>query len=147
MIHRTFPILLLAAALAGCGSDGSTNNSQANAAATDTALKAQPVKDEHRNLTLTPAWLAGRWQTGESDCAAGDAILLFEPNGAYGFMQERGRWTLAGDQLTIEITEAAEGGAPAGERSTVRVAIIGPNEAEFRTPDGPPTRVYRCHAA
>lgn len=137
-----------AALLAGCGTEsGQDGAQQGNAAApVNAALGAQPVKEEHRRLELTPAWLVGRWQTGGGDCGAGDTFFTFSDDGRYTFLEEQGRWSLAGDQLTIEVTEAGEEGGPlAGERTTTTVAIVGPNEAEFRAPDGAQTRVFRCH--
>ncbi len=138
-----------AALLAGCGS-GAANNRTADAnpaAPAETSLDAQPVREEHKALVLTQGWLAGRWQTGEGDCGAGDTFFTLSEDGRYVFMQEQGRWSLAGDRLTIEVTEAAgDGGVEAGERNTSRVKAIGPNEAEFASEHGEPIRVFRCHA-
>jgi hypothetical protein len=135
--------------LAACGSGASQDNSaQSNEAAPPReALEAQPVKEEHKALALTPAWLAGRWQTGDGDCGAGDTFFSLSPDGRYTFMEEQGRWSLAGKVLTIQVTEAGgEAASKAGDRTTTQVAAIGPNEAEFR-PQGldDPIRVFRCH--
>lgn len=139
-------VLALALALAGCGSGASGNNAQQAQPNAATGLAAQPVREEHRSLELTPAWLAGRWQTDDGDCSAGDTFLTFAPDGGYSFMQETGRWSLSGNALTVEITEAApDGGSQAGDRNTTEVRPIGPNEAEFRTAGQDPIRVYRCH--
>jgi hypothetical protein len=142
------PVLVIAAAaLSGCGS-GAGNQAQApvNDAA-GSALAAQPVRQEHRSLALTPQWLAGRWQTDDADCSAGDTFLTFGPDGSYSFMAEEGRWSLQGNALTIEITAPApDGGGKAGDKHTTEVTPIGPNEAEFRYAEGQaPTRVFRCH--
>jgi len=135
--------LLLGAALAGCGAGTERNSAQPNGA---TELAAQPVKEEHRSLELTPAWLAGRWQTGDGNCGAGDTLFTLAPDGGYTFLQEQGRWSLAGNQLTTEVTAAGDdGGVSVGDRTVTEVRPIGPNEAEFRAADGPPIRVFRCH--
>jgi hypothetical protein len=146
MDSRCLLALIAAAALSGCGGTPVANGS-ANAAAPAAGLKEQPVKEEHRALSLTPAWLAGRWQTEDGgDCGAGDTFFTLEPNGQYTFMEEKGRWSLTGDRLTIEVTEASEdGGSKPGDRNTNQVVPIGPNEAEFRTAGGPAIRVFRCH--
>jgi hypothetical protein len=116
-------LILLMLALSACDSRAEQEPAPANA-----ALAAQPVRDEHRGLQLTPQWLAGRWQTGEGECGAGDTFF-----------------TLAGDALTITVTQPGEdGGGQAGDRHTSRVTIIGPNEAEFRAEGGQPIRVFRC---
>jgi hypothetical protein len=140
-------ILCGAAALAGCGSQGG-NQAQPPANATaGPALGAQPVKEEHRSLALTPQWLAGRWQTDDGDCSAGDTFLTFGADGSYSFMEEAGRWSLQGNALTIEITAAAsDGGGQVGDKHTTQVTPVGPNEAEFRYAEGQaPSRVFRCH--
>jgi hypothetical protein len=138
-----------AAALAGCGPGAGGNLSQAGAAnaAAGPALAEQPVKEEHRSLALTPQWLAGRWQTDDGDCSAGDTFLTFGPDGSYGFMEEAGRWSLEGNRLTIEITTPApDGASQAGEKHTSQIRPIGPNEAELQFAEGqPPSRVFRCH--
>ncbi len=140
---RSFTFLQLAV-LAGCGSGAVQNNAQAPAPG-QTDLSAQPVKEEHRSLELTPAWLAGRWQDGEGNCGAGDTFFTLEPDGRYAFMEEQGRWTLQGNQLTIEVVQpSSDSGTKAGDRNTTEVRPIGPNEAEFRTAGQPPIRVYRC---
>ena len=145
----SFMLLLAGAAtLAGCGSD---NRNQAaaspeNAGQSRPALAAQPIREEHRSLQLTPQWLAGRWQTDDGDCSAGDTFFTFNPDGSYTFLAEEGRWSLEGDSLTIEITAAGPDGGKVGDKNTVRVTPAGPNEAEFRSDDGqPPIRVFRCH--
>jgi hypothetical protein len=141
-------LLASAAALAGCGSQAGGNNAQAGARASPGAgLAGQPVKEEHRSLALTPQWLAGRWQTDDGDCGAGDTFLTFAADGSYSFMEEAGRWSLQGNALTIEITTAApDGGSKAGDKHTSQVKPIGPNEAEFQFAEGqPPSRVFRCH--
>jgi hypothetical protein len=150
MMRRSAKLVLLAgaAALAGCGSQAGGNNAQAEAQPPPAAgLAGQPVKEEHRSLALTPQWLAGRWQTDDGDCGAGDTFLTFAPDGTYGFMEEAGRWTLQGSALTIEITTpATDGGGQAGEKHTSQVKPIGPNEAEIQFAEGqPPSRVFRCH--
>lgn len=133
-------LILLMLALSACDSRAEQEPAPANA-----ALAAQPVRDEHRGLQLAPQWLAGRWQTGEGECGAGDTFFTLAPDGAYAFMQEAGRWSLAGDALTITVTQPGEdGGGQAGDRHTSRVTIIGPNEAEFRAEGGQPIRVFRC---
>ncbi len=137
--------LLLAVPLGACGSDAGNGAQQVGTNPQDTAA-AQPVREEHRNLELTPAWLAGRWQTEGGACGAGDTFLRFDPNGSYAFMAEQGRWSLTGDRLSIEVTAAAEGEGPRpGDRHTTIVRPIGPNEAEFRTEGAEPIRVFRCH--
>jgi len=145
MDSKLFPLVVLllgTVTLAGCGEGGGDNQ----AAAPPTDLAAQPVKDEHRRLELTSAWLAGRWQTGDGNCGAGDTFFTLDPNGEYSFLQEKGRWSLAGDRLTIEVTQPSDdGGSKAGDRNTNQVVPIGPNEAEFRTAEAPPIRVFRCH--
>lgn len=145
---RCFIFLAGAAALAGCGgsADGNDVRAAANEAA-GTSFKEQPVKEEHRSLALTPQWLAGRWQTDQGDCSATDAILTFQPDGRYSFTQEGGRWSLEGNNLTIEVTDPApDGGGKAGDRNTVQVTPVGPNEADFRFDEGQaPQRVFRCH--
>lgn len=139
-----------AAALAGCGS-GTGGNDRANdqAAMTNSqpARAEQPVKEEHRSLALTPQWMAGRWQTDDADCSAGDTFLTFRPDGSYSYIEEEGRWLLQGNALTIEITSPApDGGSKAGDKHTTQVTPIGPNEAEFRFAEGQaPSRVFRCH--
>lgn len=146
-------LLSAAAALAGCGSEGGKeaqapeNDAAAAAAAARSAVAAQPVREEHRSLELTPQWLAGRWQTEDGDCSAGDTFLTFNPDGSYTYMAEAGRWSLQGNALTIEITTPApDGGGKAGDKNTTQVIPVSPNEAEFRSPDGqPPSRVFRCH--
>ncbi len=144
---RKLVLLSAAAALAGCGPEA---NNQAKAPAGNDAgpaLAAQPVKAEHRSLALTPQWLAGRWQTDDADCSAGDTFLSFGPDGSYSFMQEAGRWSLQGNALTIEITAPApDGGSKAGDRIVAQVKPVGPNEAELQPADGQaPSRIYRCH--
>lgn len=142
-------IVLLAAALAGCGSQAG-NQAQVQAPGNNSAgpaLSDQAVKEEHRSLALTPQWLAGRWQTDDADCSAGDTFLTFGADGSYSFMEEGGRWSLQGNALTIEITAPApDGGSKAGDKHTTKVTPIGPNEAEFHFAEGqPPSRVFRCH--
>ena len=141
--------MLTAALLASCGpSAGNTQPPPPNsAAAADPAPNAQPVLEEHKALALTPEWLAGRWQPGDGNCGAGDTSFTLEPGGRYVYMGEAGRWSLQGDALTIEITQASEdGGSQAGERHTNRVKAIGPNEAEFQTEGADPIRLFRCSA-
>ena len=92
-MRRRFLLILSAAivTLAGCASEGAN---QAQAPADDgppPSLTAQPVKEEHRSLGLTPQWLAGRWQTEDGDCSAGDTFLTFNPDGSYSYMAEGGR--------------------------------------------------------
>ena len=137
-----------AAALAGCGPQAGGNNAQAaGEPSAGAGLAAQPVKEEHRSLALTPQWLAGRWQTDDGNCGAGDTFLTFAADGNYSFMEEAGRWSLQGNALTIEIaTPAPDGGGRAGEKHTSQVKPIGPNEAEIQFAEGqPPSRVFRCH--
>ena len=151
MAAARLPLLLcILAVLPACGPRASDNTTaQANTAAPAAeSLKAQPVKEEHKSLALTPAWLAGRWQTGDGNCGAGDTFFSLSPDGSYAYMGEQGRWSLEGNALTIEVTEAgAEGGIKAGDRHTTQVAAIGPNEAEFKAETGETTRVFRCHAS
>ena len=144
---RYLLIAIVAAALTGCGPGPDGNAAQGGNAA-GAALAQQPVREEHRSLALTPQWLAGRWQTDEGDCSAGDTFLTFGGDGSYSFMEEAGRWSLEGDKLTIEITTpASDGGGQAGERHSSRVRPIGPNEVEFQFAEGQaPSRVFRCHA-
>lgn len=146
MTRRPTLLLPLLAMLAACESPEQGGNGAAPPPAPSAALNEQPVRDEHRTAALTPQWLTGSWQTQEGDCSAGDTFFTLAPDGRYAFMQESGRWTLAGDQLTIEVTQGAEDGSSAGQRNTSRVIIVGPNEAEFHGTDGAPIRVYRCHA-
>jgi hypothetical protein len=142
---RAIVLLPLLAALAGCGASDEAGNGAAPPPAPSAALNQQPVRDEHRTAALTPQWLAGSWQTEQGDCSAGDTFVTLAPDGRYAFMQETGRWALAGDQLTIEVTQGADDGSGAGQRNTNRVVIVGPNEAEFHMEGGDPIRVYRCH--
>ncbi len=143
MTVRLAAILLVASALAACGSGPRDNNAQGKAetpSANATAPAAGPVE-------LNAAWLAGRWQSeGAGDCGgASDSYLTFEADGSYAFMQEQGRWRLEGDQLTIQVTEAApDGEAKAGDSSTIKVRAVGPDEAEFTAANAPPNRVHRC---
>ncbi len=143
MTYKFAAILLAASALAACGSGKSGNTAQNKAeapAANAAAPAAGPVE-------LSTAWLAGRWQSeGAGDCGgASDSYLAFDPDGSYAFMEERGRWTLQGDQLTIEITNAApDGEAKAGDRMTRQLRAVGPDEAEFTMAGQPPSRIYRC---
>ena len=150
VMRRSAKLVLLAgaAALAGCGSQAGGNNAQAESQPSAGAgLTGQPVKEEHRSLALTPQWLAGRWQTDDGDCGAGDTFLTFAADGSYSFMEEAGRWSLQGSALTIEITTPApDGGGQAGEKHTSQVKPIGPNEAEIQFGEGQaPSRVFRCH--
>jgi hypothetical protein len=142
------PILAIVL-LAGCG-PSATNDGAAASEATgseDVALNAQPVKEEHKALVLTPQWLAGRWQPGDGNCAASDTSFMLEPDGGYVYMGEAGRWSLQGDALTIEVTQAGEdSGGTVGERHTNRVKAIGPNEVEFQADGADPIRLFRCHA-
>ena len=149
MRYRLSAMVAACAAALGCGAPGGGNGAQGGGDAAGPALAEQPVKEEHRSLALTPQWLAGRWQTDEGDCSAGDTFLTFGADGSYSFMEEAGRWSLHGDKLTIEITTPApDGGSKAGDRHTSRVRPIGPNEAEFQFAGGqPPSRVFRCHQA
>lgn len=144
---RMSMLLTAAAVVGGCGSEAGNQARIASNNAAGPSLAAQPVKEEHRSLTLTPQWLAGRWQTDDGDCSAGDTFLTLGPDGSYSFMAEAGRWSLQGDALTIEITDPApDGGSKAGDKHTARVTPMGPNEAEFRYAEGqPPSRVFRCH--
>jgi hypothetical protein len=147
MRRRFLLILLAAAGAAGCGSEAGNEAQGAGDDGPPPGLTAQPVKEEHRSLALTPQWLAGRWQTQEGDCSAGDTFLTFNPDGSYSYLAEGGRWSLAGDALTIEITEPApEGGSNKGDKHSNKVTPIGPNEAEFDFGgDRPPIRIFRCH--
>lgn len=142
-------ILLLACLvpIGACNQGTSADDPQAQGnAAGDPALAAQPVKEQHRSMELTPQWLTGRWQTGEGNCAAGDTFFTIGPDGRYAFMQEQGRWSLQGSALTIEVTEASDdSGTTPGSRHTTQVRPISPNEAEFRTEGSDPIRVFRCH--
>ncbi len=144
MTYKLAAALLAATALAACGAGPSANNAQSKAEAPP-ANAAAPATGP---VELSAAWLAGRWQSeGAGDCGgASDSYLAFEPDGSYGFMEERGRWTLQGDQLTIEITNAApDGEAKAGDRMTRQLRAVGPDEAEFSVAGQPPSRIYRCH--
>lgn len=140
---RPIAIALLAATLAACGSGGNTSNSASGAAAPTNS--AAPFASG--SAELSAAWLAGRWQSeGAGDCGgASDSYLAFESDGSYSFMEERGRWTLQGDQLTIEITNAApDGEGKVGDRITRQLHAVGPDEAEFTVSGQPPSRIYRC---
>lgn len=145
MTFRLAASLLAAIALAACGSGKNTNNAavKAEAPATNEAA-ATPASGP---AELSAAWLAGRWQSeGLGDCGgASDSYLAFEPDGSYAFMEERGRWTLEGDRLTIEITQAApDGEAKAGDRSTTQIKAVSADEAELTVPNQPPSRIHRC---
>lgn len=142
-MKRRLAALALTIFATGCGSGPATNNTQAapgNAAATTNSAATSAT-------AVTPAYLAGRWQSeGLGDCGgASDSYLAFESDGSYAFMAERGRWALQGDRLTITVTEAApDGEAKAGDRSTTRVSAIGPDEAEITPANAPPSRIHRC---
>jgi hypothetical protein len=140
-------LLALAAALGGCGSPGGGKEGQPAQPGAGPGLAAQPVREEHRSLALTPQWLAGRWQTDDGDCSAGDTFLTFGPDGTYSFMAEAGRWSLQGSALTIEITQPGpDSDSKPGDKHVSQVKPIGPNEAEIRFDEGqPPSRVFRCH--
>lgn len=127
---------LLAACLSACGSKGS-EGPQANSG---NAAAAAPGSE------LSTAWLVGRWHAGEDGaCAPGDTYFDLEPNGRYAFMEEQGRWSLEGNQLTIEVTQASsDSGIEAGQRSVTTVRRLGDNEAEFTREGGTPIRVTRC---
>jgi hypothetical protein len=153
-IRRSSPFLIgILAALSGCGPGAPGNNSsEANAAVPPPdSLEAQPVKEEHKALALTPAWLAGRWQTDDGNCGGGDTFFSLSPDGGYSYMGDQGRWSLQGSTLTVELTQVMEeneqGGGKAGDRHATQVRPIGPNEAEFRGEDGTPVRMFRCHEA
>lgn len=143
MTVRLAALLLAASAVAACGSGPRDNKAQSKAE-TPSANAAAPAAGP---VELNAAWLAGRWQSeGAGDCGgASDSYLTFEADGRYTFMEESGRWSLAGDQLTIEIINAApDGEAKAGDRSTRQMRAVGPDEAEFTVNGQPPSRIYRC---
>lgn len=143
MTLRLAAILLAASTVAACGSGPGANNAQGKTEA-PSANAAVPATGP---VELNAAWLAGRWQSeGAGDCGgASDSYLTFETDGRYTFMEEQGRWSLAGDRLTIEITNAApDGEAKAGDRSTRQMRAVGPDEAEFTVIGQPPSRIYRC---
>ncbi len=136
--------LLAAASLAACGSGNKANDAQAK---TETGAANTSAPAESGSAELSAAWLAGRWQSeGAGDCGgASDSYLAFEPDGRYSFMEESGRWTLEGDRLTIEITNAApDGEAKAGDRSTTQIKAVSADEAELTVPGQPPSRIHRC---
>lgn len=137
--------LLALTTLIGCGSGGTKNAAQP-ATPEPAANRAEAPAAPGGSAELSAAWLAGRWQAeGPDQCGAGDTKLNFEPDGRYAFMEEQGRWSLEGDRLTIEVTQASsDSGTGAGERNTSIVRAIGPNEAEFQSEGQPAIRVYRC---
>lgn len=144
MIVRLAAVLLAASALAACGPGKGVNNVQA---ATEAPANGNSVPTASGPAELSAAWLAGRWQSeGAGDCGgASDSYLAFDPDGNYSFMEERGRWTLEGDRLTIEITQAApDGEAKAGDRSTTQIKAVSADEAELTVPNQPPSRIHRC---
>ena len=145
MANKVATLLICSVALVGgCGSAGgqeqaappppADTNSQ-DASATQTPAAA-----------VTPQWLAGRWQAGSGDCGSEQTQFSFQPDGRYALGAEQGRWSLAGSALTLEITQAPDGGVVAGERHTSEIAMIGADEAELRNPGIPPVRLHRCAA-
>lgn len=146
MTFRLAAILLGTVALVSCGSGKGTKNAQGQAPQTE-GSNASAVSPGAGPAELSAAWLAGRWQSeGAGDCGgASDSYLAFDPDGNYSFMEERGRWTLEGDRLTIEITQAApDGEAKAGDRSTTQIKAVSADEAELTVPNQPPSRIHRC---
>lgn len=142
MTFRLVTPLIAATFIAACGS-----GQKANDAAVKAEAPAAPAASVGGSAELSAAWLAGRWQSeGAGDCGgASDSYLAFDPDGNYSFMEERGRWTLEGDRLTIEITQAApDGEAKAGDRSTTQIKAVSADEAELTVPNQPPSRIHRC---
>jgi hypothetical protein len=140
-MKRRLAVIAIASLATACGTGTGANNSQRGPASTTANSSGATI------AAVTPAWLAGRWQSeGLGDCGgASDSYLAFEADGSYAFMAERGRWSLEGDRLTIEVTEAAEDGeAKAGDRNTTQVRAIGPDEAEITPANAPPSRIHRC---
>lgn len=133
--------LALTAVVAACGSGTGANNGQATS-----GNGANTTNRAGATAAVTPAWLAGRWQSeGLGDCGASDSFLAFDADGTYAFMAERGRWLLEGDRLTLTVTEAApDGELKAGDRSTTQVRAVGPDEAEITPAHAPPSRIHRC---
>jgi hypothetical protein len=145
--------LVTTALLPGCGSGNASNGTQPPTPANQSTgapanqSTGAPAQANQAAVELTPAWLAGRWQAGEGSCGAGDTFFTLEPDGRYALAEEQGRWTLNDDRLTVEVTQASpDSGTEAGQRSTVLVRPVGPNEAEFVPEGRPPIRVVRCPA-
>lgn len=144
MTPRLAMIVFAAAAIAACGSGQNAGNVQGKTAPSQDSPAPAAASG---SAELSAAWLAGRWQSeGAGDCGgASDSYLAFDPDGNYSFMEERGRWTLEGDRLTIEITQAApDGEAKAGDRSTTQIKAVSADEAELTVPGQPPSRIHRC---
>lgn len=151
MEKRLSTLLLGCVALiGGCGASSGQNQSAAAAAQPGPAAEpaaAPPVGTSAAGAALpqlTPQWLAGRWHTGGGTCGPGESFFDFAADGRYSLGPEQGRWTLAGSALTIEVTQAPDGGVTAGDRHTSELAVIGQDEAELRNPNVDPVRLLRC---
>jgi hypothetical protein len=106
------------------------------------ALVVSPSTSAH------PAWMVGTWSwrnPGEhgSDCNS-DHNITYHRNGRYDFMDETGRWRVAGDRLIETMTDAGGTGDPAmkGKAHVTRFVQVRPGV--LRVQGKYPGTMIRC---
>jgi hypothetical protein len=96
------------------------------------ATRATPTAATSESLRLA---LIGRWSL---DCQPTDATITFSGDGSFVFDGDRGTWSVAGDEATLNHSD--------GEVEILHVEAIG-NELRFRSNEDPNIRqLMRCTA-
>ncbi|MEO7602150.1 MAG: hypothetical protein ABIS39_02640 [Sphingomicrobium sp.] len=106
--------IVAAAILAACsgGTAESANNDTAEAVANEAASEAAAANDAAPVATpaaapagLGPDFMVGKWSAMNEDCSD---TLEFRKDGSVATPFGEGKWTLAGDQLSVDFGEGSK---------------------------------------
>jgi hypothetical protein len=93
-------------------------------------------------------WIIGEWGSGGDTCSLNGPI--FEAGGGYYFSDERGRWSLAGNTLTLAVTHVSDDGGDSEyplrqpRRMTVRVSPLPDGRMRWQEANTPARVFLRC---
>jgi hypothetical protein len=96
------------------------------------------------------SWIIGEWGPGGSMCSLNGPTL--EAGGVYYYSDERGRWSLAGNTLTLVVTHVSDDGGDSEyplrqpRRMTVRVSPLPEGRMRWQPDDGPERIFRRCRS-
>ena len=137
---RPIPVIVLALAAAAC-SPSARDEDGPRPLHADSRLSPA----ERSASALTSEFLVGYWDHDRA-CRSGAGTSLW-PDGRYSMNNGSGRWSLAGNRLTIVQRKPAS--VPIfqvrlGEPGRSRVEVIGPNTISVSWDGGGEARFYLC---
>ncbi|HEX8618536.1 MAG TPA: hypothetical protein VF911_13195 [Thermoanaerobaculia bacterium] len=137
---RKYIAAALAISAIACSPSG-----QAGSGARPSYPKSQLKLEDRRIAEPSSLWLVGYWDH-DQECRSGAGTSLW-PDGSYTMNDASGRWSLAGNLLTVSEKKAASVRifqARIGDPGRSRIEVVGPTTLSVHWDGGGEARFYLC---